>query len=48
MSESNEQMTVVVIGGYGAVGTAVCEELARTFADRSVSAVSILSINAKC
>lgn len=23
----NEQKTVVVLGGYGAVGTAVCEEL---------------------
>ena len=38
MSESNEQMTVVVLGGYGAVGSAVCEALVRTFSGRVVVA----------
>lgn len=34
----NEQKTVVVLGGYGAVGTAVCEELLRIFSARIVIA----------
>ncbi|WP_340680854.1 saccharopine dehydrogenase NADP-binding domain-containing protein [Paraglaciecola sp.] len=38
MDEGNEQNTILVLGGYGAVGTAVCEELARIFVGRIVVA----------
>lgn len=38
MYKSDKQKTVVVIGGYGAVGSALCEELARSFSGRIVIA----------
>jgi saccharopine dehydrogenase (NAD+, L-lysine-forming) len=38
MDEGNEQSTILVLGGYGAVGTAVCEELAQAFDGRIVVA----------
>jgi saccharopine dehydrogenase (NAD+, L-lysine forming) len=38
MVEPDEQKTILVLGGYGAVGSAVCEELARTFAGRIIVA----------
>ena len=38
MIEANEQKTILVLGGYGAVGSVVCEELARNFAGRIIVA----------
>jgi saccharopine dehydrogenase (NAD+, L-lysine forming) len=38
MNESGEQKNVLVLGGYGAVGSAVCEELARIYDGRIVVA----------
>jgi saccharopine dehydrogenase (NAD+, L-lysine-forming) len=38
VNESGEQKKALVLGGYGAVGSAVCEELARIFDGRIVVA----------
>jgi saccharopine dehydrogenase (NAD+, L-lysine forming) len=38
MIEANERKTILVLGGYGAVGSAVCTELASTFAGRIIVA----------